>query len=661
MATPRADGKDQPARVIGRYEFVSEIAPGALGELWKARIVSGPEQGRIVSIRRVPRTGGFDSRAVERLTNAGFGAMEVRHPKIGAVLDVVVSDSEIALVSEHMGGALLSTLLRPSGKRPNVSTDVALRIILDVLEAVNAVHAQWRDLFPSAESEDDRILAAAAHGGLVPDSVLLASFGEAMLLDAGLAGVAMTMPPIVEHADVIAYRAPEQLEGTGVADERSDVFTAGVMLWELLAARPLFAPAVMPRPAASGPAAKTKAFSDAMQVSTVKRKVLTATIQRLDSLPLLRGKVSKPFSDLVAKCLERDPAKRYQSVSELIEAIHALGPRTVAGYDGVSKLLASVGATAPVEETPIEPGSGRTSNRPTVPPEKGANKDSSPPDTKRTPAAMAETARSLDVTPEQRAKVETLSEEDRRTAPVDSVDEALSAADIQSIPPAGDVESIPSAADVESMPPSVESLPPSGDSRATSPGPSSAGMSVDTSSFVSSTPATGRSPIERGPAPFAPALELPEIASGARGEETTSAPVVRPLSGADLSSTLISTGSNRAGSKKVVIGAAAAAGLIVIIVLIRAATSGGSTEAAKLSASATTTAAPPALEAPAPSAAVEPVASAETPEQAPGEVSPPPTSAPGTAQPAALQSAQKRAQPLPLLPAKKKPYRPSGI
>src|SRR6185503_5905316 len=142
MATPRADGNDQPARVIGRYGLVSEIAPGALGELWKARIVSGPEQGRIVSIRRVPRTGGFDARAVERLTNAGFAAMEVRHPKIGAVLDVVVADSEIALVSEHMGGALLTTLLRPpSGKRPNVSTDVALRIVLDVLEAVDAVHA----------------------------------------------------------------------------------------------------------------------------------------------------------------------------------------------------------------------------------------------------------------------------------------------------------------------------------------------------------------------------------------------------------------------------------------------------------------------------------------------------------------------------------------
>src|SRR5262249_42763797 len=151
-----------------------EIAPGTLGELWKARIVSGPEQGRTVSIRRVPRPSTLDSQAVERLTNVGFAAMEVRHPKIGAVLDVVVGDSEIAFVSEHIGGALLTMLLHPpSGKRPNVSTEVALRIVLDILEAMAAVNSQWRDLFPSAEAEDDRIARAAAHGGLLPDSVLL--------------------------------------------------------------------------------------------------------------------------------------------------------------------------------------------------------------------------------------------------------------------------------------------------------------------------------------------------------------------------------------------------------------------------------------------------------------------------------------------------------
>src|ERR1041385_7872416 len=351
MATPRAEGDDQPVRVIGRYEFVSEIAPGALGELWKARIASGPEQGRIVSIRRVPRTATFDAQAVERLTNAGFAAMEVRHPKIAAVLDVVVGDSEIALVSEHIPGALLQSVLRPSsGKRPNVGADVATRIVLDVVEAVEAARTQWRGLFPSLETDDDRMLAAAVHGGLMPDSVLLASFGEAMLLDAGLAGIAMTMHAILEHAEVIAYRAPEQLDRSGPADERADVFTVVVFWWELLAARPLFAPAMLPRPPSTGQAVKTKAFSDAMQVATVRRKVLTASIQRLDSLPLLRGRVTKEFADIVARCLERDPERRFQSLAEVVARIDALGPRAVAPYDAVSRFLAAPGATADVEE-----------------------------------------------------------------------------------------------------------------------------------------------------------------------------------------------------------------------------------------------------------------------------------------------------------------------
>jgi hypothetical protein len=276
---------------------------------------------------------------------------------------------------------------------------------------------------------------------------------------------------------------------------------------------------------------------------------------------------------------------------------------------------------------------------------------------------------SLDVTPEQRAKVEPLSEEDRRAAPVDSVDEALSAADFQSIPPTGDVEPMFPPPDVESMPPSVESVPPSANSRLTAPGPSSAGVSVDVSSVVSATPATARSAIEPDPVPFTPAL-APPLVSDPRAEEPTSAPVVRPLAGeggVDLASTLMSSGSGRAANKKIVIGAVAAAGVLAIIGLIRAATSGSSAGPAPLSASAATTVAqpaPPAVEQPAPSGAVEPAASAETAEQAPSEVSPPPTSAPALSPVDVPQQPGQKRQAPPTLqqqPMKKKPYRPSGI
>src|SRR5690349_2380720 len=73
--------------VVGRYELVAPIGSGALGQLWQARVASGPEEGRVVDIRRIPRSERLDASHVERLTNAGFAAMELRHPRIAAVLD----------------------------------------------------------------------------------------------------------------------------------------------------------------------------------------------------------------------------------------------------------------------------------------------------------------------------------------------------------------------------------------------------------------------------------------------------------------------------------------------------------------------------------------------------------------------------------------------
>lgn len=643
MATPRADGDDQPVRVIGRYELVSATAQGALGELWKARIVSGPEQGRIVAIRRIPRTAALDRTAVERLTNAGFAAMEVRHPKIAAVLDVVVADSEIALVSEYIEGALLQALLRPpQGKRATVSPDVALRIVLDVLESVEAARVQWKDLFPSLDTEEDRLLAAAVHGGLMPDSVFLASFGEAMLLDAGLAGIAMTMHPILDHADVIAYRAPEQLEPGGPADERADVFTAGLLVWELLAARPLFAPAILARPAATDQAVKTKAFSDAMQISTVRRKVLTASIQRLDSLPLLKGRVSRELADVVARCLERDPGHRFQSVREVIERMSDLGPKAVAGYDAVSRLLHSIGAAPANEDAPAEFSSSRTtSNRPTVPPEKAGQLDSSPPNTRRNPNAGAAAA-GTDVTPPNRSKIQTVPGED--------ADVSLSAADIQSIPPSSDAESSPPSMDVESLP-----APSDGSGLAPTPlasEPATAGDGTSVPAPLVALPTLGiGAPVA---AELASATELL-----ARVDETSSAPVVRAVGddgGLDLSSTIATPHGNER-NRKLVVGVVAGAGLLALVGLIRVVTSGHSSDAEPPSASAASSVAPPAVMS-APAEVPGPIESAAEPEgtaaTAPPEA---PTSSPSPPPAPATPASPLKRQP----PAKKKPFRPSAI
>src|SRR5688572_23317363 len=95
-ATPR-----EPTPILARvrrYDLFLELTRGALGSLWVARVASGAEEGRIVSVRKL-RVEGKRPEVLSRLTEATLAAMEVRHPTILAVLDVTLSGQELCIVS----------------------------------------------------------------------------------------------------------------------------------------------------------------------------------------------------------------------------------------------------------------------------------------------------------------------------------------------------------------------------------------------------------------------------------------------------------------------------------------------------------------------------------------------------------------------------------
>jgi serine/threonine protein kinase len=634
MATRTTLGAEK-MKLVGRYELMSPLLSGALGELWLARIASGPEVGRIVDIRRIPRSNGLEMRFVERLTNAGFAAMELRHPRIAAVLDVVVGAAEIAIVSEHITGAILQTLVRPEpGKRVSVPIGVAARIALDLLEAVDALKAPWAELFPSGDSPEDSILRSGVHGGLVPDGLLIATFGETMLFEAGLAGVALTIPAIVDNPDVIAYRAPEQLEPGRAIDERADVLTVGILLWEMIAGRSLFGPSVLPRPGAQPSPARAASGADPIQVSAARRKVLSLPVPRLDSLPLLKGNVKKPLADFVARCLERDPGLRFQTAREAIGAFTALDAASLSQHDAVVKLVSSLGISES-HGVPPEDGAGPASNRPTTPPvEEPADTEPNHVESDFPPSTDIES-----LPPSM--------------PPTDSV--PVMGSDVESIPPEPtNRESVPVlGSDVESIPPSSRDLD-------TLPPPSLA--TIAKADFVG---AEGSITLMSGTGPSAAKGALagaaPENAPPV-GTVTAAAPVVRVLDTARLEGEKAEVQSaekdaqlseRRGRSKKIVLGIMAAAALLVLIAALRAVLSGGAAEAP----------ASPAIP-----ASTQAVGSAVVP-SAPATIETPPEPVPSVAadhRAAIPTSTPKSAIAEPAegsghKQAKKRPYRPSGI
>jgi serine/threonine-protein kinase len=333
-----------PGRSAGRYEFISQIATSPLGPLWAAHVTTGAEEGRIVGVRRIPKVEPVIGPFAEELAAAARIAMEVRHPRVAAVLDIVPSESEIAVVTEYVEGELLRSIQRRTGlKNEPFSDRIALRLGLDLCDAVSELTPQWQAAVSASGDPCARHMAEGAHGGLAADSLLIAGFGEPMLLDLGTSAMARRHPLIANHPDVLPYCAPEQLVGAP-ADERSDVFTIGVLLWEMLANRALFG---SPKWARFGSSAEDVGVpAESSRAAAVRRKVLDATIARLDALVRVGDRIPTPVANVVARAIEREPAARYTSVADLGAALRELGAESFAEPAEVAEFLHTVAGTS---------------------------------------------------------------------------------------------------------------------------------------------------------------------------------------------------------------------------------------------------------------------------------------------------------------------------
>jgi eukaryotic-like serine/threonine-protein kinase len=315
----RPEPPTSPER-IGRYQLVTEIGSGPLGSLSAAYVTAGAEEGRIVSIRRLP-IAATEREAQQRVSRAGIGAMSIRHARLAAVLDVLPGPTELAVVSEYVEATSLRSLQRRSAiSRAALPPPVAVAIAADVLRALRAARDLWRELSSAARDP----LAGSVHGGLLPDSVTIASFGETMLADLGVAGAAATIPGLLRHAEALPYRAPEQLAGEP-PDERSDVYTVGVLLWEMLANRPLF-----------GTAERLKRADVLSERAALEREIRKGSVQRLDQLERSGPPIQPMLVEITHEALALDRDRRFPTLDALLDALRTLSRDAIAQPEQIS-------------------------------------------------------------------------------------------------------------------------------------------------------------------------------------------------------------------------------------------------------------------------------------------------------------------------------------
>lgn len=214
---------------LADFENVTPLAVGGMAELYRARARVGPLAGREVVLKRLlPRYRTQRAYVELFLNEARLGVMLV-HPNIVHTHDLFVEDEDYFLVQDFAPGptlAQLQTSAASQGRRVGKST--ALVVVSDVLAALSHLHEATG-------------AGAIIHRDVNPDNVMVLPSGVAKLIDFGIAE--QQGRALVARSGALrgtpAYMSPEQVKGRAL-DVTSDLFSAGIVLWELLAGRSLF-------------------------------------------------------------------------------------------------------------------------------------------------------------------------------------------------------------------------------------------------------------------------------------------------------------------------------------------------------------------------------------------------------------------------------------
>jgi len=245
---------------LGPYELISPIGAGGMGEVWKAR---DTRLNRVVAVKRLKS----DHNA--RFEQEARAIAALNHPHICQIHDI----GPDYLVLEYIEGAPIC------GPQP---PEEAVRLAIQIATALDAAHRK-----------------GVVHRDLKPANIMVTPEGSVKLLDFGLAKHVTDSDDTRTIEGTVmgtaAYMAPEQAEGKPL-DARSDVFSFGAVLYELLSGR--------------------RAFTGENSISTM------AAILHKEPAPL---DASPALQQIVKRCLAKPPAQRFQAIAEVKEALVGVG------------------------------------------------------------------------------------------------------------------------------------------------------------------------------------------------------------------------------------------------------------------------------------------------------------------------------------------------
>jgi serine/threonine protein kinase len=315
----RGSATERQPLTFGKYQLIEPLGKGGMAEVWRALIKGPAGFSRSVVLKRILPHLAQDRAFVEMFISEAQTSAKLSHPNIIQVYELGEVGGEYFIAMEYVRGLDLSSLanmhLRDIGPIPIAVTAHVLR---EVCRALAYAH-EFRD-------EDGRRMRLI-HRDVSPSNIMLSDEGAVKLLDFGIAKALAETGQTMQTGSLkgkFAYMAPEQLEGNDF-DQRADIFSAGIVMYEMLTGQRLF-----------------RGKNDLQTIALVK-----ATEVKPPSL--VREDLPPELDRICLRALARQPDARFQTARAMAQELDEIVHRLKVGLPEVARL---VNALMPAKHEP---------------------------------------------------------------------------------------------------------------------------------------------------------------------------------------------------------------------------------------------------------------------------------------------------------------------